>query len=86
MYSLPCVMLVIGINFTSKSATKDTLIVLKGNRAEGEPRSRRGVPPGGLRCCEPRSRRGVPPGGLRCCEAEVDQQLAGELAQQISSS
>ena len=70
MYSLPCVMLVIGINFTSKSATKDTLIVLKGNRAEGEPRSRRGVPPG----------------GLRCCEAEVGQQLAGELAQQISSS
>ena len=66
MYSLPCVMLVIGSNFTSKSATKDTLIVLKGNRAEGEPRSRRG--------------------GLRCCEAEVDQQLAGELAQQISSS
>ena len=42
MYALPCVMLVIGSNFTSKSATKDTLIVLKGNRAEGEENRGRG--------------------------------------------
>ena len=65
MYSLPCVMLGIG----SKSATKVTLFMLKGNRAEGQPRSRRGVSPS----------------GIHRCKEEADRQLAGQLAQQIPS-
>ena len=65
MYSLPCVMLGIG----SKSATKLTLFVLKWDRAEGQPRSRRGVSPS----------------GIHRCKEEADRQLAGQLAQQIPS-
>ena len=56
-----------GCSICSKSATKATLIVLKVNRAEGQPRKRRGVSPG----------------GLYRCQAQVGHQLAGELAQQI---
>ena len=69
MYSLPCVM----PSFGSKSATKDLknlLCMLKGNRAEGQPTSRKGISPSSL-CC---------------CQAQVAHQLAGQLAQQISTS
>ena len=64
--TLPCVMLG---NFASKSATKVTLLVLKWNRAEGQARWRRSIPPDGI----PR------------CEEETSGQLAGEHAQPISS-
>ena len=67
MYSLPCIMLG---NFASKSATNTILIVLRGNRAEGEQRSRGGVTPS----------------GLHCCQAEVNHKLAGELAQPVPTS
>ena len=50
--------------------TKVTCFVLKGNRAEGEQRL-------GREC---------PPGCIHRCQVEADQQLAGQLAQQIPTS
>ena len=49
--------------------TKVTYFMLKGNRVEGQPKSRRGISPS----------------GIHRCKEEADRQLAGQLAQQISS-